>query len=71
MFPPKKDPDEKADLASGEEMGEGAYLLGVATQEPHYGPPLTRGTSFAAFCKLPIDFEQAVRFVSHMIETRL
>jgi len=71
IFPPRTDPDERADLTSGEEMGEGAYLLGTATRQPHHGPPLTRGTPLAAFCKLPIDLEQAVRFASHMIETRL
>jgi hypothetical protein len=71
IFPPRSEPDDKAGLPLGEEMGEGAYLLGAATQEKHYGPPLTRGTPSAAFCKLPIDLEQAVRFVNHMIESRL
>jgi hypothetical protein len=71
IFPSRKDPDERADLPLGEEMGAGAYLLGDATQEPYEGPPLTRGTPFAAFCMLPIDLDRAVRFVSHMIETRL
>ena len=55
----------------GEEMAESGYLLGTATQEKHYGPPLTEGTPLAAFCKLPIDLKQAVRFVNHMIETKL
>jgi hypothetical protein len=70
IFPSRKEPDEKAGLPSGEEMGEGAYLLGAATHVPHHGPPLTRGTPFAAFCTLSIDLEQAVWFVSHMIESR-
>jgi hypothetical protein len=70
IFPPRSEPD-KAGLPLGEEMAEGAYLLGAATQEKHYGPPLTRGTPLAAFCKLPIDLEQAVRFVNHVIETKL
>jgi hypothetical protein len=63
--------DDKAGLPLGEEMGEGGYVLGAATLVPYFGPPLTRGTPLAAFCKLPIDLEQAVRFVNHMIETRL
>lgn len=73
VFPPRLEPDEKADLALGEEVGEGGYFLANAraTREPYYGPPLTRGTPMAAFCKLPIDIDQAIRFVNHMIETRL
>jgi hypothetical protein len=71
IFPPRSEADDKAGLPLGEEMGTGAYLLGAATQVPYYGPPLTRGTPLAAFCTLPIDLEQAVRFVNHMIETRL
>jgi hypothetical protein len=73
VFPPRSEPDDKTDISLGEEMGEGVYFLATAraTREPHYGPPLTRGTPLAAFCKLPIDLEQAVRFVNHMIETRL
>lgn len=71
IFPSRKDPDERADLLSGEEMGEGAYLLGAVTREPHRGPLLTRGTPLAAFCTLMIDLDQAVRFVNHMIEAKL
>jgi hypothetical protein len=71
IFPSRQEPDEKVDLPFGDEMAGGAYLLGTATQVPHYGPPLTRGTPIAAFCKLRIDLEQAVRFVNHMIDTRL
>jgi hypothetical protein len=73
IFPPRSEPDDKAGLPLGEEMGEGAYLLGTAsaTKVPYYGPPLTRGLPIAAFCKLSIDLEQAVRFVNYIIETRL
>ena len=71
IFPPRSEPDDKSGLPLGEEMAESGYLLGTATQEKHYGPPLTEGTPLAAFCKLPIDLKQAVRFVNHMIETRL
>jgi hypothetical protein len=71
IFPPRSEPDDKAGLPLGEEMGKGGYLLGAATQVRYYGPPLTRGTALAAFCKLPIDLEEAVRFVNHMIETKL
>ena len=71
IFPTRKELDERVDLPLGEEMGEGAYLLGNATHQPYAGPPLTRGTPLAAFCKLPIDLEQAVRFVDYMIEARL
>jgi hypothetical protein len=71
VFPTRREPDERVDLPLGEEMGEGAYLLGSVTQQPHSGPPLTRGTPLAAFCRLPIDLEQAVRFVDYMIEARL
>jgi hypothetical protein len=71
IFPARKDLDDGTALPPGEEMDEGAYLLGSATREPYYGPPLTRGTPLAAFCKLPIDLYQAVRFVNQMIATRL
>lgn len=71
IFPSRQEPDEKAVLPFTDEMAGNAHVLGAATQVPHYGPPLTRGTPLAAFCKLPIDLEQAVRFVNHMIETKL
>jgi hypothetical protein len=72
-FPPRAKPDEKADLALGEDMGRGAFLITTAraTRTPQAGPALTSDTSSAPFCSLPIDFEGAVRFVNHMIETRL
>jgi hypothetical protein len=73
VFPPRSEPDDKAGPPLGEEMGEGAYVIATAraATEPYYGPPLTLGTPWAAFCKLPIDLNQAVRFVNHIIETRL
>ena len=71
IFPSRKEPTERADLLSSQEMGEGAHLLGAATQEPHHGPLLTFGTPLAAFCTLVIDLAQAVRFVNHLIEARL
>ena len=73
VFPPRAKPDDKADPALGEEMGEGAFLIATArtTREPHDGAPLTPGSPLAAFCKLPIDLDQAVLFVNHMIETKL
>ena len=72
-FPPRAKPDEKADLALGEDMGRGAFLISTAsaTRTPHGGPALTSDTSSAPFCSLPIDLEEAVRFVNHMIETKI
>jgi hypothetical protein len=73
VFPPRSEPDDKAGPPLGEEMGEGGYLLATAqaSSEPYYGPPLTPGTPLAAVCRLSIDLAQAVRFVEHMIETKL
>jgi hypothetical protein len=73
IFPPRSEPDDKAGPPLGEEMGEGGYLLATAqaSSEPYYGPPLTPGTPLAAVCRLSIDLAQAVRFVEHMIETKL
>ena len=72
-FPPRTKPDDKADLALGEDMGEDAFLIATAsaTRTPHAGPALTSDTPSAPFCSLPIDLEGAVRFVNHMIEIRL
>jgi hypothetical protein len=72
VFPPRSEPDDKAGPPMGEEMGEGGYLLATAqaSNEPYYGPP-ARGTPLAAACRLSIDLAQAVRFVEHMIETKL
>jgi hypothetical protein len=73
VFPPRSEPDDKAGPPLGEEMGEGGYLLATAqaSNEPYYGPPLTPGTPLAAVCRLSIDLAQAVRFVEHIIETKL
>jgi hypothetical protein len=73
IFPPRSEPDDKAGLPFGDEMGGDAYLLATAraTRVPHDGPRLTRGTPLAACCRLAIDLEQAVRFSNHMIETKL
>ena len=71
VFPSRAEPDEKAVLPFADEMAGSAYLLGTATRTPYYGPPLAQGAPVAAFCKLPIDLEQAVRFVNHMIDSRL
>jgi hypothetical protein len=71
IFPPRSELNDKAGLPLSEEMDEGAYFLASAAREPYYGPPLTRGTPLAAFCKLPIDVYHAVWYVDHMIETRL
>jgi hypothetical protein len=70
VFPSRQEPDVKADSPFGDEMAGDAYLLGTATQTPYHGPCL-RGLPIAAFCKLSIDLEQAVRFVNHMIGFRL
>ena len=70
-FPPRTKPDDKAEF--GEDIGQGEFLTteARATRQPHVGPSLTSDTSSTAFCSLPIDLEQAVLFVNHMIETRL
>jgi hypothetical protein len=72
-FFPRAKPDDKADLALGEDMGIGAFLIATASavRQPHDGPSLTSDTRSAAFCRLPIDLEAAVLFVNHMIETKL
>src|SRR5690349_15853998 len=67
-FPPRAKPDDKADPPLSEEMGEDAFVISSArtTREPPDGPPLPPDTPLEAFCKLPIDLDQAVRFVNHM-----
>ena len=72
-FLPRAKPEGKVDLALGEDRGEDAFLITTAsaTRTPQAGPALTSGTSSAPFCGLQIDLEAAVRFVNHMIETRL
>ena len=72
-FPPRANPEEPADLALGEDIGEDAFLITTAsaTRTPQAGPALTSSPSSAPFCSLPIDLEGAIRFVNHMIETSL
>ena len=72
-FPPRAKPDDKADLALGEDMGEDAFLITTAsaTRTPKADPALTSDISSAPFCSLPIDLEGAVQFVNHIIETKL
>src|SRR5215472_9567845 len=73
-FLPRAKPDDKANPSLDEETGENALLIVTARigrqlqdepQANHDDNPL------AAFCHLPIDLEQAVRFVDHMIEIKL
>jgi hypothetical protein len=78
VFPPRTKPDNKADpplgKEAGEDAGEDAFLAATArtTRQPHDGPRLTPDNNpLEAFCKLPIDLDQAVRFVNHMIEIKL
>ena len=72
-FPPRTRPDgTKADPSLGEEIGETDCLISTASTRK--GPddrPSRRDNPLGAFCKLPIDLEQAVRFVDRMIETKL
>src|SRR2546423_4180742 len=73
LFPPRARPDERANPASSEDMGEGAFLIATASaiRRPRDRPSVTSDTPSAAFCKIPIDLEKAVLFVNHMIETKL
>ena len=72
IFPPRAEPDDTAALPLGEEKAWNAPIWASAIPTKHrYDPPLTLGTAQAAFCKLPIDLHQAVRFVNEMIETKL
>jgi hypothetical protein len=72
-FPPRARLDDKADLALGEDMGIGAFLIATASaiRQPHDAPSLTSHPASAPFCKFAIDLETAVLFVNHMIETKL
>jgi hypothetical protein len=70
-FPARAKPDDKADPALGEDMGAGALATVSAVKQVHDGPSLTSDTRSAAFCKLPIDLENAVLFVNYRIETKL
>jgi hypothetical protein len=72
-FPGRLEPDHKTDLQLGEKIGKADHLSATAVRarEQHHGPAFARNTPLAMFCKLPIDLYQVVRFVEHMIETRL
>ena len=71
-FPPRTRPDDKANPPWGEETGENAFLIAAAggIRPPQDSRPAP-DNPLAAFCHLPIELEQAVRFVDRMIETRL
>lgn len=74
VFQPRTKPDDKANPPSDGETGENAFLIASAraVRQPQDGPPATpEDNPLAPFCRLPIDLEQAVRFVDHMIESRL
>jgi len=70
LLPPRAKPDDNADPPLGEDMGAGAFLIATSSAV-RGGPSLTSDTRSAAFCKLPIDLEKAVLFVSYKIETKL
>jgi hypothetical protein len=72
-FPPRTKPDDKADPPFGEDIGESAFVISTAhtTRKAPDAPTLLPGSPTGAFCALHIDLEQAVRFVNHMIETKL
>jgi hypothetical protein len=71
-FPPRTRPDGKADPPLGEETGETDFFISTAsTRKRPDDRPSRRDDPLGAFCKLPIDLEQAVRFVDRMIETKL
>jgi hypothetical protein len=72
-FPPRTRPDDKANPPWSEETGENAFLISIAggIGQSQDGPPATPDNPLAAFCHFPIDLEQAVRFVNHMIEIKL
>jgi hypothetical protein len=72
-FPPRMKPDDKADPPFGEDIGESAFVTSTARtiRKAPDGLRLLPGNPLEAFCALPIDLEQAVRFVDQMIETKL
>ena len=72
VFPARAKPDDPFDPPFSEETGEGAFLIATArtTGPPPAGSPISNSPP-EGFCKLPIDLDQAVRFVNHMIETKL
>jgi hypothetical protein len=80
-FPPRTRPD-KTDPPFGEDIGESDFVTSTAraigplvpqrtTRKAPDERRLAPGNPLEAFCALPIDLEQAVRFVDHMIETKL
>jgi hypothetical protein len=72
-FPPRTKPNDKANPPRGEDAGQDAFLItsAGAIRQPQNGPHATPDNPLEAFCHLPIDLEQAVRFVDHMIENKL
>jgi hypothetical protein len=71
IFPPRKDPDAKADPPFGDEMaGESASLWGSATQAEPFAP-LIGGTPIEAFCSLPVNLKEVVHLVNHLIDSKL
>jgi hypothetical protein len=73
LFPPRAKPDDKADLALGEDIGADAFVIASASaiRRPHARAGLKSETRSQPFCALAADLEQAVLFVNHMIETKL
>jgi hypothetical protein len=73
FFPPRAKPDDKADLAFGEDIGADAFVIATASaiRRPHDRPGLKSETRSEPFCALSPDLEKAVLFVNHMIETKL
>jgi hypothetical protein len=77
LFLPRTKLEDKAEAPLGEEIGENAFVISTARRSPTKPgghddrPPNPQHPSLEAFCKLPVDLGQAVRFVDHMIETKL
>jgi hypothetical protein len=72
-FPPRTRPEDKASTPWNEETGVNAFLIATAGSiRPSQGsPPAMLDNPLAAFCHFPIELDQAVRFVNHMVETKL
>ena len=73
-FLPRTKPDDKSNAPLDKETGENALLIVTARigRQPQDGPPtIPDDNPIAAFCHLPIELEQAVRFVDYMIESKL
>jgi hypothetical protein len=73
FFPPRARPDDKADLAFGEDIGADAFVIATASaiSRPHDRLGLNSETRSEPFCALSADLAKAVLFVNHMIETKL